>query len=71
MFKHLASRDGDFLARRPYDEERRSGTARRRSPPFHLPVDRRHRMERRKDADWRFAVIRQCMTNLLKLSPSP
>ena len=71
MFKHLVSRNGDFLAKRPYDEERRSGTPRRRSPQFHLPVDRRHRMERRRDADWRFAVIRKCMTNLLNLPPSP
>ena len=70
MIKHLASRDGDIPARRPYDKERRSGTPRRQSPPFHLPVDRRHRAERRKDADWRFAVIRQRMTELRNLSPS-
>ncbi len=70
MFKNLASRDGDFPVKRPYDKDRRSGTPRRQSPPFHLSVDRRHRAERRKDADWRFAVIRQWMTELRNLYPS-
>ena len=70
MIKNVTSRDGDISAKRPYDKERRSGTPRRQSPPFHLSVDRRHRAERRKDADWRFAVIRQRMTELRNLSSS-
>ena len=61
MFDHLVSRDGDIPARRPFHEDRRSGARRRCSPPFHLPVDRRRREERRLDCDWRFAVIRRWM----------
>lgn len=69
MFDHMVTRDGDIPARRPYDEDRRTGLRRHRSPDFRSRPDRRGRHDRRLDADWRFAVIRRWMGSALMAAP--
>lgn len=62
MLDHLATREGDFPARRPFKTDRRSGARRRQHCDDPKPwQERRARAERRLDADWRFAVIRRWM----------
>jgi len=62
MFGNFATRDEDFSAFKPFQENRRCGGRRRSRPMSADPnSDRRARRERRLDCDWRYAVIRRLM----------
>ena len=64
MFGEFETREGDFKAERPYDEDRRKTPRRRNGAETWDAGDRRKRTERRIDADWRFSLIRRTMRGI-------
>ena len=61
MFGEFETRDKDFKAAKPFDEDRRMDARRHRDSSPWLGLELRAKTERRLDADWRFAMIRRLM----------
>jgi len=61
MFGEFETRDTDYHVVKPFCTERRHASRRRRTEDDWGTRDRRKTVERRLDADWRFALIRRAM----------
>ncbi|MEK9753243.1 MAG: hypothetical protein VW338_08545 [Rhodospirillaceae bacterium] len=61
MFGKFETRDKDFKGAKPFNGDRRKNSRRRRASEGWGTSERRKRVERRLDADWRFALIRRAI----------